>query len=525
MSAQRKAVRLAGQKDAIRRREFLTGSAGLAAYAALPAWARPRHGLAVPVSSGGGGGPPGGVFNFFIAPGGDDNNNGLTPATAWSLTALNTKQSTYRTQAVGIVGDVSGTQTPLQYGQVGGVQTSIYSLLQGVTGGSNTPVLSVDGGTSGSPTYIGSCNSSGAYVRGWAIIDCSNPSGGAHPTTDGAQLMGQCGDSGTQVPHPDNVTFDGLVIRNFSFSAITGQSASTILTNCVYKNLEFSGSNNASTSNNPGCIRLDRNSAQILNCKFHDCAATTGGFPPAYPGMMIYTSQGVVVTNCTFYNMAGGSIQQKDSNQDATISYCYLDCGSFGVPAGAQFYGSYFEGITGAGRTTTIHHCILLGPIYLSGGSPVNYSGNYNVYNNTFYPTGSEMPIFYLQAPNAGGTFNAYNNVFYEQGGSWTVGSYGVGKLTGATSTTIPTWDYNYYLTGPQFCPSGNGGTLVSYASWQGLGFDTHSHVGGNPFSGTPAAITPSSFAINSSSAAFTGSNTGGICGALDGSGSIGCNF
>lgn len=462
------------------------------------------------------------VFDFFIAPNGDDVTGSGSLASPWSITALKTKQTTYRTHKVGIIGDISGTQTPIQYGTASGTQSTLFSLLNAVT--DNTPVLPIDGGTVSNPTYIGSCDSTGAYKRGWAIIDCAQPGTGTHPSTDGCQLMGQCGDSGTQVPHPDNLTIDGLTIRNFSFSGITVQSASAILTNVLIKNCELYGSNNASTASNPGCIRFDRCPAQVINCKFHDCSSTSGGFPPAYSGIMAYTTQGLVVTNCTFYNM-DGAVQQKDANQDATISYCYMDYGSFGVVSGGT-YGSYYEGMTASGRTTTIHHCIMLGPMNLQGGVPSNFSGNYNFYNNTMHVVDLSTPLFYWQQPNSGATFHAYNNVFTEQGGSWTNGGqYGVAKATGANTTLIPTWDYNYYLSSPQFCPSGTGTVLVNYASWQALGFDAHSNTGGLPYASTPSALNMSSFTISNASAANTGSNTGGICGALDGTGSIGCNF
>ena len=466
------------------------------------------------------------VFNFFIAPNGDDNNNGLTPSTAWSLTALNTKQSTYRGQKIGIIGDIGGTQTPLQYGQVGGVQTTIYSYLNTTI---NQPFLNIDGGTSGSPTYIGSCNSSGVYTRGWAIIDCSNPSGGAHPSLDQAILMGQNGNTATQVPHPDNITYDGLTIRNFSYCAISEESNGTDFTAVVIQNCEFYGSNTAISNDNPGCVRFQAtNGAQVLNCKFHDCQTSSSGsfFPYAYPGVFSYSSNALTITNCTFYNIQ--SIEQKDSTQDAVISYCYLDQGAFGVATGNSYAASYYIGINAAGRTTTIHHCIMLGMCYLTGVVPV-YGGHWNYYNNTVY-IGSSNPVFYTGAqPLTGSTLTAYNNILYPLNGAAWGTEYGVIKFINASTTLIPQWDYNYYRTSPEFCPSGSGGVLVNLASWQALGFDAHSLTGGSPFTTTPSAPSGvpniSSFTVNPSSPAATGGIGGAMMGALDGSGTVGCNF
>ena len=460
------------------------------------------------------------TFDFFMAPNGDDVTGNGTLGNPWSITAINSKQSTYAGKKIGVIGDISGVQTSIQFGTANGTQTTLFSLFA-----NSTPILNLNGGpNSSTPTILASCNSSGVYTPQWAIIDVANPSGGAHPTLDSSYVTGQNHDGGGAMPaNLGNFTIDGLVLRNFCFAAIgAGYTGLTRqVNNIVIKNCEMYGSNNSSTSNNNGAIRIDNTTGlQVLNCKIHDCASSSGGFPPAYPAVMSYNSTGLVVTNCTFYNI--DSVQQKDANQDGIVSYCYLDCGSFGVHSGSS-YGSYYEGITGTGRTTTFHHNICLGPFYLSGGTFSNFTGDYEVYNNTFYLTGSQMPIFYWQSST--GTFHTYNNVFYQQSGTWTAGSYGVAKATGASGSLMPTWDYNYYLTGPQFDPTGAGGALVSYASWQGLGFDAHSHTGGNPFASAPSALNMSSFTISGSSAAFTGSNTGGICGAVDGSGSIGCNF
>ena len=107
-----------------------------------------------------------------------------------------------------------------------------------------------------------------------------------------------------------------------------------------------------------------------------------------------YDSTGLVVTNCTFYNII--SMQQKDTTQDAVVSYCYMDLGVFGNNSGTPNYGgAYFEGITGTGRQTKIHHNIMLGGMYLSGGNVPNYTGDYEFFNNnTVVPFNLSNPIF-----------------------------------------------------------------------------------------------------------------------------------
>lgn len=503
----------------MRRRQFVKSAlAAGVATACVPVWARPPRGFAVP-ASGGGGGPPGGVFNFFISPTGDDNNNGLTPSTAWSITALNSKSTTYSGQNIGIIGDVSGTQTPIQYGTIGGTQTTLFSILNSQA---NQPVLNINGGTSGASTYLGSCNSSGVYTPRWAIIDASNPSGGAHATLDATILMGQNSEESTQVPKPGFVTLDALTIRNFSFCGIQfSNDGGSNISGCVIKNCEMYGSNTSQSNSNPGAIRLNNDlSTQILNCKIHDCTTASGGsyYTQAYPAIFSYaTTQGLVITNCSLYNII--AIEQKDSTQDAVISYCYLDYGTFGTPGTSGGSGNYpwtYVGVNAAGRTTTFHHNIILGQVMGYGVDATKYSGAYVFYNNTMYPDISTQLLF--MQPLTGSTFTAYNNIFYPRT-SWITSEYGGISIVGATGTLVPQFDYNYYLTAPTFY----NGAQINYATWQGAGFDAHSNTGGSPFSGTPTALTPSSFAVTG--VAATMSTTGGPVGAVDGSGSIGSNF
>lgn len=111
-------------------------------------------------------------FDFYISPTGSDTNLG-TLASPWALTALNTKWSTYGGKKVGII---AGT----------------YDLLTLAGGSYNTgsndyelAAFEIQGGTSGSPTYIASCDANGNYSPRSAILD-----GGLSLTVD-AQVIGQ----------------------------------------------------------------------------------------------------------------------------------------------------------------------------------------------------------------------------------------------------------------------------------------------------------------------------------------------
>ena len=82
--------------------------------------------------------------------------------------------------------------------------------------------------------------------------------------------------------------------------------------------------------------------------------------------------------------------------------------------------------------------------------------------------------------------------------------------------------DHNAYGSGMGW--AAGYGNVFNLSGWQGLGFDPNSTILiSSPFPGPPRAANASSFAITG--AALTAGIGGTPCGALDGSGSIGCNF
>ena len=105
-------------------------------------------------------------FDYYIGPNGSNSNPG-TLASPWSITALNSNQSTYGGKRVGII---AGTY-------------NVYSIWSGVK---NTPTLRVNGGTPSSPTYIASCDANGNYLPRGATISALNPANNAPPTTEGS---------------------------------------------------------------------------------------------------------------------------------------------------------------------------------------------------------------------------------------------------------------------------------------------------------------------------------------------------
>lgn len=463
------------------------------------------------------------TFDYYISPTGDDNNPG-TLASPWSITALNSKQSIYTGKNVGIIGDVNGVQTPLQYGTIGGVQTTLYSVMQAMVTGA---ALKIDGGTAGSPTYVASCTSAGVYRRGWAIIDCANPSGGAAPVSSGAVLMGQPFYQTSAVPHPGYCTLDGLEIRHANYAAVQfGDIQSTVLHGILIQNCEIHDCICTTSAENPGGVFLGTTSgAQVLNCKIYNCTTSGGTFHPwGMGGITSYRTVGLVVTNCTIYG-CGYSIQMKDTNQWATISYSYLDCGNLGSWGNNGQSGVLKAIIPGAGETLTFHHNIICGSYDGSGEDNTLITGAVTAYNNTFYAPITQFSAAYFNgASSAAGPFNFYNNIVYATGyanGNFSPGSLWVQSKYGITAASV---NYNYYGTGMTFATAFASGSLnLPFSIWRGFGYDGNSTVGGNPFSSTPSLATPSSYAITGP--ATTAGRNGAACGALDGTGTVGCNF
>ncbi len=496
------------------------------------------------------------VPNFWIAPNGDDNNNGLTPATAWSITALNSKESTYAGKVIGIIGDVSGVQTPIQYGTVGGVQTTLYSLYQALPGTaqSTAVALAVNGGTSlASPTYLASFNSSGTLTPRWAIIDFAQPGTGTVPTTDGGGMgQNQYGPVGN-VANYGNVTYDGLTLRNHVFGALVhyspGNAAGLTIQNC-----EIYNGYAATSSDNPGMIWINGyNNPIIYNNKIHDGVTLSGGVSPGGLSAIIIlnVSMPSTVTYNTTYN-TGPGCYLKDHWQWGTIAYNYFDLGNFGS-YGPGTLGSCVErSCPAAGQVLNVHHNVGTGGWSFYGASGNSYiSGTVNCYNNTSYittncPNGQRNHLITQCTSSTVGTVNFYNNLNYVEGGTindLTVDCY---NDYGITSATGGMCDYNTYhgaqtYFGSYQAPPGLGPDST-LAQWQTAGHDTHSiNLTSRPFVGgvIPTFKVVTSFALSGSSAAYTGGivspsnlTTGQIIGALnssgaasDGSGRVGCNF
>ena len=512
----------------ITRRKVLEGGVIVTVAAALP-FGRLRRAYAASSST----------FDYYISPTGDDNNPG-TLGSPWSITALNSKKAVYGGRRIGLL---PGTY---QYGTVGGVKTTLYSMNQSLPYGTS-PILAAQGGSSSAPTYIASSDPSGNYSPRTATIDCSDPSTGALPTNPGS-VLGQSAYMESTVSAWGNVTIDGLVIRNFTYAALQfyGNATYALMQGLIIQNCELYNGQNIVSNNNPGAIHIyfGRN-VNILNCLIHDVISNAPGTTSEMQacGYIQFNSLNTIIKNCTFYNCC--AISNKDGWQSMDVSYCYCGWGPFGSPYSHErqytsWGGTIQNYLCGTGVTVSFHHNILLGPIMALGESHQDNEGTVLIYNNTFYqpagiPGNSGLVAFTdfdgHPLSGGGGTFEFYNNLVYSDADKYDSGDYTpgaftkMGASTGGTMSTLTNCDYNAYGSGMTFAEGWGAGELAwPISKWQSYGYDTHSStLTTSPFTGTPAEANYLSFAI--SGPAVTAGKGGVACGAVDGTGSVGCDF
>jgi hypothetical protein len=500
----------------MKRREFLSAAA---AAVTVPAIAQ-----VVPTAPVLSLGPT--TFDYYISPTGDDVLGAGTLASPWSITALNTKQSTYAGKRVGLMPGV------YQYGTSNGTQTTLCSMLSAQSGGGQSCVLQVNGGSASSPTYLASCNSAGVYTARQAILDGSNPSSGAAPT--GATIfLGYSGSGPSYTPaNVGYITIDGLVIRNFTYAGIGFASTPFTFPGITIINCEIYNGGGVPSTNNPGGIFCWKQmpGGFISNCKIYNLR-TNGGtyYPFGYAGIMFNqdtgTNEGFTATidHCTIYN-TGQCIETKNNYANVSVQYCYLE---FGDPLG-DYSGNGFQyglfGVCQAPSTAvTFKYNIIIGGMFNYTTDGTKNAGAINMNNCTFYcgpanggSVGNGMICFLDNSSTGTGSWNHCL--------VWSDGGYAAGNGVGGTTGGGFTADYNTYGSTCNFEPGSN------FSGWQSAGYDKHgAAITASPFASTPQSATPTSF---TPSAAYLKASDGNPLGALnaagqaaDGTGGVGSNF
>jgi hypothetical protein len=493
-----------------RRDVLMSGTAVLiAAYAGRPGTAR----ASTPST-----------FDYYMSPTGDDNNAG-TLAAPWSITALNSKGSTYAGKSVGLL---PGTY---RYGVIGGVQTSLWSMLN-----SSVLALTVNGGTSAASTYIASSDASGNYSPRTAILDGSNPTTGAQPTGSG-YFIGQNNPAG----NAGYITYDGITVRNFNYTAIGHGGSPFAFPGLVIQNCEIYNGGGVPSSNNPGAIFVWKQAPgmRISNCLIHDLTTVSGGAnsPWGMAGIMFNQDAGsnegftASIDHCSIYRV-GQCITTKNNYSNVSVSYCYLELVNMGIYTGSAFPFAIYAAQQAPGTTVNFHHNVIMGGVFGHGEDGTSNAGAVVATNNTFYcgPTAGNKPangfFAYNNTSTASLTFN--HNIGWSDGGYDNSGLTGPIGAIGFSGGGTNVFDYDYYGSGCTF--GGAGGSDTTFANWQKAGQDSHSStMSSTPFVSTPASLNIASFIVATQ---YLTTSDGNPCGALnssglaaDGSGIVGCNF
>jgi hypothetical protein len=465
-----------------------------------------------------------GAFNYYISTNGSDSNPG-TLGSPWAITAINTKQGTYSGKRLGILPgtyDVSRLMGPF-----------------------HSPALQINGGSSSTPTFIGSSNASGQYQAGTATLDAKGSSGSygggnSNLSTVIGAANGTSGGPGGPATPPNwgNWILDGIQITGFSLWAIQvgsydstgGQVPNATIQNCI---IHDGNSANAPYSGvHVGPMQLYQyNNCMVSNCWFYNysnvnansthcqCITVWGGISSGSS-----QSEGLTIELCTFVN-AGGIYGIYDTGiiSGTTIQQCYFDMTSAGngsgVPNGVAIMGF---GNTGAGGLagSTFRNNIVRGGGAIDGyvaTAEDQWAAKAACYNNTWDLAGGAgfaaagVGIRFVEASGHSGMFSCYNNLCYDNGAT---GGMGYG-YNACSSDGFAVCDYNLYGTRNAFSTYGaSGGATVTsqtFSSWKSItGRDAHSSTNSaNPFTNSgPLALL---YHVLAGSPAYQTGRVGGV--------------
>lgn len=258
------------------------------------------------------------AFNFYIGPSGSDSNDGLTPATPWAITALNTKRATYAGKTVGFL---DGTY-------------NVRSILLAAGTDGYVPAFDLEGGPNPStPTVLKAVNAR------LAIIDSSN---GGSLTASPNPTFGHT-NSVTNGP----VKIDGLKFQNWPVkcldwgdygSASNGQSGQTTdnlngtryigleVTNCEFTggDAHVIGGYDASAGFNISTWQFyGPSGAWIHNNYVHDVSGYSAGSGDHISCLIQWWGDDSIIEYNTIIN-AGAFHGKEVGNQGNKIRYNYM---------------------------------------------------------------------------------------------------------------------------------------------------------------------------------------------------------
>jgi hypothetical protein len=460
------------------------------------------------------------TFDYYISPSGSDSNAG-TVSSPWAITSLRDNSPNNGKIAGKRVGLMAGTYN------IANMTSGSYPGNVGGTSNYQYPVLHLPAGSAGSPTYIGSCDSSGVYSRGAATIIYGNVSS-VNPA------IGQDSSSG------GNVTIDGLTINGngytgtlvaffFNGNQYTGPGTGPGIT---VKNCEvFDCGNGVSGSNTAGIFLQCALNAVIQNNYIHDVQKP--GDPNHCHGYEEYGCTGTQFIYNTVANCSSG-VEAKCGSAGTVVAYNYLyKCAqTSGNGAFGGFDGA--EGNPNSPNTPFTFHNNIIDSCGTQRASDVggpNVSQGIIWYNNTCYDTRSGG-FATLDLRGGSKLIQCYNNI-----NVCTAGGGGYAGNVAMASGGCSVLDYNtyYFSTYSQAWGLNASSTYNTLSSWQGAcGADGHSITANPTFTGgiTPGAGT-AQFQLGSNSPCKGTGRTGGTSSGSacdmgawgNGATMIGCNF
>jgi hypothetical protein len=361
------------------------------------------------------------TFDFYVSPTGSDSNPG-TVAAPWAITSLMNRSINANNQAN--FNKTSGKRI--------GFLPGTYNVSTQMQGDSFTGAFQIDGGTSGSPTYYGSCNSSGQYSLGTATITALTsgglPGGGLSYPANGPILGGL-----TNTPRTGGyVTIDGLRFTAFTYKAIrlggVSSSDGPAITGDVHiQNCEFFGQfqQSGATTDNFACIWLDGTATGgtgnyiITNNYFHNNIGVVSTGEQHLCSIFLFNCANVQIIYNTGVNCGTLAWGKDHANQGTTVAYNYID--TTALSNGPQLYGfsdftGSFSGTTGLTLTSTFHHNIVVTNGWGFGlrGAAANeaWETPVNIYNNTIVMSGSPYPAIWANSRLGDtGHISIYNNI------------------------------------------------------------------------------------------------------------------
>ena len=431
MASRKRSVSFAGRS--ISRRDVLrAGGALLPAGIFLPAWLQAS---AATTST----------FDYYISATGSSSNPG-TLAAPWDIGSLRTKSATYAGKRVGLIAgfyDVSAANSA-------GMSFA-------------TPLFPVPSGTSGSPTYIGSCNTSGIYTQGAAWIQAKTP-GGTYTGTDNQTTPAQPTAPG-QVPreggiigntgNPNYITIDGLRMSG------------------VRSTLMAFGSGPGTSYPNVGIV--------IQNCELFDCNDTRYNIAGGnYASVQFFNCAGAVFQNNYVHNCAAYSTNSSanSGHLSAAMTWCCKDT-VFQYNTCIETGGFY--GKEGGSQGTIIRYNYVQHLVNSGGEGVVNFTGyaaggmtdTTRIYNNIFYTNGDGLRLVPNLAYGAGQGWSApleiYNNTIY-----WT-SAYVTGLEMFAMPGTAAAGGFKFYnniMAGP--AQTNEGTTTLNYSAPSVMGYNLY---------------------------------------------------